>query len=278
MLVQVTDQDTNATLYFEALNYNIAQSADNSLITTALAGLLPAITGPITAANLDEATPTLEQYGVLPVTATAAAVATCTTDSLAAGTYTAVGVALAGAPLPSMQLCLIVDGITAQRSAAGHAVQVCHGAPLPSAGRAVSDVFLFCRPHLWWIACGTAHPGCGRGRLHFHSPQSMHCATIHCSNKALVQGIQGSCRCWSHELCTSTAALGGHLQTGLQTLVPTPVYALQANTLIYSNDSPAAKAGASTTLTVLVNNTDAPPSDLYLDGEHLHLLMMVHTV
>ena len=24
LLVQVTDQDTNATLYFEALNYNIA--------------------------------------------------------------------------------------------------------------------------------------------------------------------------------------------------------------------------------------------------------------
>ena len=60
--------------------------------------------------------------------------------------------------------------------------------------------------------------------------------------------------------------------------MPTPVYALQANTLIYSNDSPAAKAGASTTLTVLVNNTDAPPSELYLDGGYLHLLMMVHTV
>ena len=53
---------------------------------------------------------------------------------------------------------------------------------------------------------------------------------------------------------------------------------MQANALIYSNDSPAAKAGASTTLTVLVNNTDAPPNDLYLDGEHLHLLRMVHTV
>ena len=53
---------------------------------------------------------------------------------------------------------------------------------------------------------------------------------------------------------------------------------MQANTLIYFNDSPAAKAGASTTFTVLVNNTEAPPSDLYLGGEHLHLLHMVHTV
>ena len=60
--------------------------------------------------------------------------------------------------------------------------------------------------------------------------------------------------------------------------MPTPVSALQANTLIYSNDSPAAKAGASTTLTVLVNNTDAPPSDLPLEGAHLHLLMMVRTM
>ena len=68
------------------------------------------------------------------------------------------------------------------------------------------------------------------------------------------------------------------LQAGLQTPVLTPVYALQANTLISSNDSPAAKAGASTTLTVLVNNTDAPPSDLPLEGEHLHLLMMVRTM
>ena len=66
---------TNSTLYFEALNYNIAQSVNNSLITTALAGLSPTVTVPITAANLDQATPTLEQYGVLPVTVTAAAVA-----------------------------------------------------------------------------------------------------------------------------------------------------------------------------------------------------------
>ena len=100
---------------------------------------------------------------------------------------------------------------------------------------------------------------------------------IHCSLKALVQSSQGSRRCWSHTLCTCTAAQCGNLQAGLQTLVLTPLNTLQANTLIYSNDSPAAKAGASTTLTVLVNNTDAPPSDLYLDGEHLHLLMMVHT-
>ena len=135
-----------------------------------------------------------------------------------------------------------------------------------------------CRPHIWWIARWTGHPGCGRGRLHFHSPQGMHCATVHYSLKALVQSSQGSRRCWSHALCTCTAAQGGHLQAGLQTFVPTPVCALQANTLIYSNDSPAAKAGASTTLTVLVNNTDAPPSDLYLDGEHLHLRMMVHTM
>ena len=116
--MQVTDQDTNATLYFEALNYNIAQSTDNSLITIALAGLSPALTSPITALNLDEATPTLEQYGVLPVTVTAAAVATCTTDSLPAGTYTAVGVALAGALLPPMHLCLVMDESAAQDSRA----------------------------------------------------------------------------------------------------------------------------------------------------------------
>ena len=68
------------------------------------------------------------------------------------------------------------------------------------------------------------------------------------------------------------------LQGGLQAPGLRPVSALQADTTIYSNDSPAAKAGASTTLTVLVNNTDAPPSDLPLEGAHLHLLMMVHTM
>ncbi|CAK0782792.1 hypothetical protein CVIRNUC_005987 [Coccomyxa viridis] len=47
----------------------------------------------------------------------------------------------------------------------------------------------------------------------------------------------------------------------------------KANALIYSNDSPAAKAGASTTLTVLVNNTDAPPNDLYLDGGTVTVLL-----
>ena len=176
--MQVTDQDTNATLYFEALNYNIAQSADNSAITTALAGLSPAITSPITAANLDEATPTLEQYGVLPVTVTAAAVATCTTDSLAAGTYTAVGVALAGASLPPMHLCLIVGESAAQPSMLCNCAMMCRF-------RAPAELLLMrmcsCRPHVWWIACGTAHPGCGRGRLHFHSPQSAHYANIHCS-------------------------------------------------------------------------------------------------
>ena len=109
LLAQVTDQDTNSTLYFEALNYNIAQSADSAAIATALAGLSPPITGPITAANLDEATATLESFGILPLTVTAAAVAVCTTNSLPAATYTAVGVALAGAVLPSTQLCLFMD-------------------------------------------------------------------------------------------------------------------------------------------------------------------------
>ena len=138
--MQVTDQDTNATLYFEALNYNIAQSADSSTITTALAGLLPAVILPISALNLDEATPTLEQYGVLPVTVTAAAVATCTTDSLPAATYTAVGVALAGASLPPMRLCPILDESAAQQ---GVLCGLCCGVPLPSAGRADADVSMF---------------------------------------------------------------------------------------------------------------------------------------
>ena len=69
-----------------------------------------------------------------------------------------------------------------------------------------------------------------------------------------------------------------NLQVVQQILVPRPVNVLQANTLVYSNDSPAAKAGASTTLTVLVNNTDAPPSDLPLEGAPLHLPMMVRTM
>ena len=80
--------------------------------------------------------------------------------------------------------------------------------------------------------------------------------------------------CFSHALQLNAATP----QVVQQTLVPRPVNVLQANTLIYSNDSPAAKAGASATLTVLVNNTDAPPSDLPLEGAHLHLLMMVHTM
>ena len=79
-------------------------------------------------------------------------------------------------------------------------------------------------------------------------------------------------------LCACTAAQCGTLHAGLQRFELTPLIALQANTLIYSSDSPAAKAGASTTLTVLVNNTDNPPSNLYLDGEHLHLSMIPHTV
>ena len=79
---------------------------------------------------------------------------------------------------------------------------------------------------------------------------------------------------FSHALQLSAATLQGELPTP----VPRPVSALQAITLIYSNDSPAAKAGASTTLTVLVNNTDAPPSDLPLEGAHSHLLTMVHTI
>ena len=79
---------------------------------------------------------------------------------------------------------------------------------------------------------------------------------------------------FSHALQLNAATLQG----GLQTPVLRPLSALQANTLIYSTDSPAAKAGASTTLTVLVNNTDAPPSDLPLEGAHLHLLMIVNTM
>ena len=191
--MQVTDQDTNATLYFEALNYNIAQSADNALITTALAGLSPPITGSITAANLVEATPTLTQYGVLPVTATAAAVATCTTNSLPAGTYTAVGVALAGAPLHPMHLCLIVDESAAQRSRACCATALWCAA----SGRAVADVPVPCRPHIRWIACGTAHPGCGRGRLHFHSPQSAPlCRKSAAHSKPLCRAAKEFGRCW----------------------------------------------------------------------------------
>ena len=75
-----------------------------------------------------------------------------------------------------------------------------------------------------------------------------------------------------------TAAHCGNVQAGLQRFGPTRVNALQAYTIVYSNDAPAAKAGASTTLTVLVDNTDNPPSNLYIDGAHLHLLMMGHAV
>ena len=75
--------------------------------------------------------------GILPLKVTAAAVAVCQTDSIPAGTYTGVGVALAGAVinpdasmhsrawgrsagalLPSTQLCMDADDIAAQRSGA----------------------------------------------------------------------------------------------------------------------------------------------------------------
>ena len=154
--------------------------------------------------------------------------------------------------------------------------------PLLSADRAAADKSMSCSSHIWWIACGAVHPEPirGPGPLLLHSPQSesSHCASLHCPPRVLVQSSRESDRCWSHALLTCTAAHAATLQGGLQTLVPRPLCALQSNTLIYSNDSPAAKAGASATLTVLVNNTDAPPSDLPLEGAHLHLLMMAHTM
>ena len=148
------------------------------------------------------------------------------------------------------------------------------------------------------------NPSVGLGLFSFTVRKVRRYADLHCSPAVLVQSSRESDRCWSHatvliptahpgSLCRAAGSEtdAGHtrfshalqlnaatLQEGLQSPVPRPVRALQANTLIYSNDSPAAKAGASTTLTVLVNNTDAPPSDLPLEGAHLHLLIMVHNV
>ena len=41
---------------------------------------------------------------------------------------------------------------------------------------------------------------------------------------------------------------------------------MQASTLLFGSTPPATLAGAATTITVGVNNTDAPTSILYLDG------------
>ena len=119
------------------------------------------------------------------------------------------------------------------------------------------------------------NPSVGLGLFSFTVRKVRHGANPHCSPlcRAAVSQTDAGLTHFSHALQLDAATLQG----GQQTPVPRSVSALQANTLIYSNDSPAAKAGASTTITVLVNNTDAPPSDLPLEGAHLHLLMMVHT-
>ncbi|CAK0782794.1 hypothetical protein CVIRNUC_005989 [Coccomyxa viridis] len=170
----------NITLYLEALNYNIAQFPNGTIKTTLglalnAAALFANVTTlgantPIIADTLDLATGALLAAGILPLKVTAAAVAVCQTDSIPAGTYTGVGVALAA---------LTFDG-----SPAGPSI---------------------------------LNPSVGLGLFSF---------TVR-----------------------------------------------KAITLIYSNDSPAAKAGASTTLTVLVNNTDAPPSDLPLEGGTVTVLL-----
>ena len=121
LLAQVTTSSTgNITLYLEALNYNVLQlpALTRSTLNGALnaAALVAGITTlganiPLTNDTLSLATGALITAGVLPLKVTAAAVAVCQTDSIPAGTYTGVGVALAGALLP---LCTTVHGITAQ--------------------------------------------------------------------------------------------------------------------------------------------------------------------
>ena len=148
LLVQVSTNSTgNITLYLEALNYNIAQFPNGTVKNTLglalnAAALAAGITTlgantPIIADTLDLATGALLAAGILPLKVTAAAVAVCQTDSIPAGTYTGVGVALAGAVinpdasmhsrawgrsagalLPSTQLCMDADDIAAQRSGA----------------------------------------------------------------------------------------------------------------------------------------------------------------
>ena len=123
-LAQVSTNSTgNITLYLEALNYNIAQlpAANKTLLGTALtaAAVVARVTTlganiPITSDTLSLATGALITAGILPLTVTAAAVAVCQTDSIPAGTYTGVGVALAGALLPPMPLRTAVHGVAAQ--------------------------------------------------------------------------------------------------------------------------------------------------------------------
>ena len=125
LLVQVSANSTgNITLYLEALNYNIAQFPNGTIKTTLglalnAAALFANVTTlgantPIIADTLDLATGALLAAGILPLKVTAAAVAVCQTDSIPAGTYTGVGVALAGALLPLMPLCTAVHGVAAQ--------------------------------------------------------------------------------------------------------------------------------------------------------------------
>ena len=126
MPAQVTTSSTgNITLFLEALNYNIAQlpagnrtSLGTALITAAqnVVGGVTTLTAtsPITNDTLTLATGALVAAGILPLKVTAAAVAVCQTDSIPAGTYTGVGVALAGALPPLMPVCTAVHGAVAQ--------------------------------------------------------------------------------------------------------------------------------------------------------------------
>ena len=124
LLAQVTTNSTgNITVYLEALNYDITQLplANRTVLGLALnaAALVAGVTTlganiPITADTLSLATGALITAGVLPLKVTAAAVAVCQTDSIPAGTYTGVGVALAGALLPLMPLRTAVHGAAAR--------------------------------------------------------------------------------------------------------------------------------------------------------------------
>ena len=126
MPAQVTTSSTgNITLFLEALNFHIAQlPVDNrTSLGSALVGAAGAVsittltaTSPITNDTLTLATGALLAAGILPLKVTAAAVAVCQTDSIPVGTYTGVGVALAGALLPPMPLCTAVHGVAAQVS------------------------------------------------------------------------------------------------------------------------------------------------------------------
>ena len=106
LLVQVTTSNTDINVYLGAVNYAITllpNGAVKTTLTTALSllGITLTAAGGITDQTLAAATPALTAAGILPLKVTAAALAVCTTDTIPAGTYPNVGVALAGAPAPT---------------------------------------------------------------------------------------------------------------------------------------------------------------------------------